>query len=144
MVALLVAGIVGTIVSPSGDRTRNGSRGVHRNDVSGCHAHASPDHEVDGAPVGGQTLGCGQQPIPGRPYGVLTMTTTPDDREGEAGPDRSPSGPREANDPGSTRYGTNAGSGANEPKHDERKEIAGRSTPRQGGDQTRPNDDEDR
>lgn len=53
------------------------------------------------------------------------------------GPDRSPSGPREANDPGSTRYGTNAGSGSNEPKANEAKEEAGRSTPRQGGDQTR-------
>jgi hypothetical protein len=63
------------------------------------------------------------------------MTDRSDD---ERGPDRSPSGPREANDPGSTRYGKNAGSGANEPKHSERKEQAGRSEPRQGGDQTRP------
>ncbi|HET9521672.1 MAG TPA: hypothetical protein VFO73_11545 [Candidatus Limnocylindrales bacterium] len=53
------------------------------------------------------------------------------------GPDRSPSGPREANDPGSTRYGTNAGSGSNEPKHNERKEERG-FVSRQGRDQTRP------
>ncbi len=58
-----------------------------------------------------------------------------EDRESR-GSDRSPSGPREANDPGSTRHGTNSGSGANEPKHTERKEEAGRSAPRQGGDQT--------
>jgi hypothetical protein len=56
------------------------------------------------------------------------------------GPDRSPSGPREANDPGSTRYGTNSGSGSNEPKHNERKEERG-SKSRQGGDQTRDNRD---
>lgn len=56
----------------------------------------------------------------------------------ERGPDRSPSGQREANDPGSTRYGKNSGSGSNEPKGSERKEQAGRSEPRQGGDQTRP------
>ena len=54
----------------------------------------------------------------------------------DRGPDRSPSGPREANDPGSTRYGTNTGSGANQPKRHERKESAG-FEPRQGGDQTR-------
>lgn len=60
-----------------------------------------------------------------------------DRQDRDPGPDRSPDGPREANDPGSTRHGTNAGSGANRPKHDERKETAGRSTPRQGGDQTR-------
>ena len=64
-----------------------------------------------------------------------------DDDRTRRGPDRSPSGPREANDPGSTRYGTNAGSGSNEPKHSERKEQAGRSTPRQGGDQTREDGD---
>lgn len=60
-----------------------------------------------------------------------------DTDEARRGPDRSPSGPREANDPGSTRHGTNSGSGSNEPKHAEGKEDAGRSTPRQGGDQTR-------
>jgi hypothetical protein len=56
---------------------------------------------------------------------------------GEPSTDRSPKGPREASDPGSTRHGTNAGSGANEPKHRERKEQAGRCISRQGGDQTR-------
>lgn len=65
------------------------------------------------------------------------MTDHDKDATERRGPDRSPSGPREANDPGSTRFGTNAGSGANEPKHREGKEEAGRSTPRQGGDQTR-------
>lgn len=65
-------------------------------------------------------------------------------RDGQEGgaDDRSPSGPREANDPGSTRHGTNSGSGANQPKRTERKEEAGRSTPRQGGDQTRDGGDE--
>ena len=53
----------------------------------------------------------------------------------DRGPDRSPSGPREANDPGSTRYGTNSGSGANQPKRNERKESAGFES-RQGGDET--------
>lgn len=65
------------------------------------------------------------------------MTDHQTDTTEGRGPDRSPSGPREANDPGSTRYGTNAGSGANEPKQREGKEEAGRSKPRQGGDQTR-------
>jgi hypothetical protein len=55
------------------------------------------------------------------------------------GPDRSPSGPREAHDPGSTRYGTRSGSGSNEPKHNERKEERG-FVSRQGGDQTRTDD----
>jgi len=59
------------------------------------------------------------------------------DRDRQPGPDRSPSGPREANDPGSTRYGTNAGSGSNEPKGRERKETDRGFEPRQGGDQTR-------
>ena len=59
------------------------------------------------------------------------------DRDRQPGPDKSPSGPREANDPGSTRYGTNPGSGANEPKHSERKETDRGFQPRQGGDQTR-------
>jgi hypothetical protein len=52
------------------------------------------------------------------------------------GPDKSPSGPREAGDPGSRRHATNAGSGANEPKREERKEQR-RWVSRQGGDQTR-------
>lgn len=65
------------------------------------------------------------------------LNPTPGDQDG--GADRSPSGPREANDPGSTRHGTNSGSGANQPKQNERKEEAGRSRPRQGGDQTRSN-----
>ncbi|MDF2734695.1 MAG: hypothetical protein K0S97_1318 [Chloroflexota bacterium] len=59
------------------------------------------------------------------------------DRDRQPGPDKSPSGPREANDPGSTRYGTNPGSGSNEPKHRERKETDRGFEPRQGGDQTR-------
>lgn len=54
----------------------------------------------------------------------------------QRGPDRSPSGPRAANDPGSTRHGTTSGSGSNEPKHGEKKEERG-WVPRQGGDQTR-------
>ena len=57
-------------------------------------------------------------------------------RTDRTGPDRSPSGPREANDPGSTRHGTRSGSGSNEPKHGERKEERG-FVSRQGGDQTR-------
>ena len=60
----------------------------------------------------------------------MATSQTPD-----RGPDRSPSGPREAKDPGSTRYGTNSGSGANEPKRDERKEERGFKS-RQGGEQT--------
>jgi hypothetical protein len=55
------------------------------------------------------------------------------------GPDRSPSGQREANDPGSKRFGTTSGSGSNEPKHNERKEERG-FVSRQGGDQTRKDD----
>lgn len=58
------------------------------------------------------------------------------DRDRQPGPDKSPSGPREANDPGSTRYGTNSGSGSNEPKGSERKETDRAFQPRQGGDQT--------
>ena len=68
-----------------------------------------------------------------------------DDDARDPGPDRSPSGPREADDPGSTRHGTNSGTGANEPKHRERKETSGRCVSRQGGDQTlTPQDDDDR
>lgn len=59
----------------------------------------------------------------------------------QPGPDRSPSGPREANDPGSTRYGHVSGSGSNEPKKNEGKEERGFES-RQGGDQTRSGDDE--
>lgn len=51
------------------------------------------------------------------------------------GPDRSPSGPREAHDTGSTRFGHRSGSGSNEPKHDEGKDERGFAS-RQGGDQT--------
>ena len=58
------------------------------------------------------------------------------DRNRQPGPDKSPSGPREANDPGSTRYGSNPGSGSNEPKHRERKETDRGLEPRQGGDET--------
>jgi hypothetical protein len=72
------------------------------------------------------------------PYGGTDMPEEhAEQRSPDRGPDRSPSGPREANDPGETRYGHQSGSGSNEPKHEERKEQAGRSTPRQGGDQTR-------
>ena len=67
----------------------------------------------------------------------MATSQTPD-----RGPDRSPSGPREANDPGSTRYGTNAGSGGNQPKRHERKDSAGFRS-RQGGDQTRPSGQDD-
>lgn len=35
------------------------------------------------------------------------------------------------------RYGHRSGSGANEPKHQEKKETSGRFVPRQGGDQSR-------
>jgi hypothetical protein len=59
-----------------------------------------------------------------------------DEREKARGTDRSPSGPREANDPGRTRHGTNSGTGANEPKRSERKETDRGFEPRQGGDQT--------
>ena len=58
------------------------------------------------------------------------------DRDRQRGPDKSPSGPREANDPGSTRFGTNSGSGSNEPKANERKETDRGFKSRQGGDQT--------
>ena len=57
-----------------------------------------------------------------------------------------PSGPRDANDPGSTRYGKGGpATGANEPKQNERKEEGDWSA-RQGGDQssgpgTEPTDD---
>lgn len=54
---------------------------------------------------------------------------------GQGGPQGNPSGPRAANDPGDTRYGKGPTSGANEPRHGERKEQGG-WTPRQGGDQS--------
>jgi hypothetical protein len=57
-------------------------------------------------------------------------TTT--ERHGPAG---NAAGPRDANDPGSMRYGKDRGSGSNEPPHGERKEEAG-WTSRQGGDQS--------
>ena len=58
------------------------------------------------------------------------------DRNRQPGPDKSPSGPRDASDPGSTRYGTNSGSGSNEQKANERKETDREFRSRQGGDQT--------
>jgi hypothetical protein len=54
---------------------------------------------------------------------------------GKGGPQGNPSGPRDENDPGSTRYGKGGGTGANEPKHSETKED-GDWTSRQGGDQS--------
>ena len=54
---------------------------------------------------------------------------------GQGGPQGNPTGPRDANDPGSTRYGKDRGTGANEPKHAERKEQDD-WTSRQGGDQS--------
>lgn len=47
-----------------------------------------------------------------------------------------------ANKTGDTRYGHRAGSGANEPKRNEKKERAPDWQPRQGGDQTRSVADE--
>ena len=54
---------------------------------------------------------------------------------GQGGPLGNPSGPRDANDPGSTRYGAGRSSGSNESKHDEVKEQ-GDWISRQGGDQS--------
>ena len=45
---------------------------------------------------------------------------------------------------GDTRYGHRAGSGANEPKRNEKKEQAPDWEPRQGGDQTRPDEPPER
>jgi hypothetical protein len=56
-------------------------------------------------------------------------------RLGQGGTGGNPAGPRDANDPGATRYGKGRGSGSNEPPHRERKEEAG-WTSRQGGDQS--------
>lgn len=50
--------------------------------------------------------------------------------------ERNAAGRRAANDPGPRRHGTTSGSGANEPKHSERKERRDWAS-RQGGDQTR-------
>jgi hypothetical protein len=55
---------------------------------------------------------------------------------GQGGPSGNPTGPRDANDPGSTRYGKSRGTGANEPKHNETKEDGGWVS-RQGGDQSK-------
>jgi hypothetical protein len=76
--------------------------------------HATPDQ------TGGDRMSGGA----GAPQGL-----------GTGGPHGNPSGPRDANDPGSTRYGKGRATGSNEPKHDERKEAAG-WTSRQGGDQS--------
>jgi hypothetical protein len=48
------------------------------------------------------------------------------------------------NEQGDTRYGHRAGSGANEPKRDEKKEQAPDWQPRQGGDQTRADEPPER
>ena len=62
---------------------------------------------------------------------------------GQGGPAGNPSGPRDANDPGSTRYGKNGPGGSNEPKHAEGKEGED-WTSRQGGDQSKgPNTEPD-
>ncbi len=53
--------------------------------------------------------------------------------------DQGPSGSGKADNAGSTRHETRSGSGANEPKHNERKEQ-GDWVSRQGGDQTRGSD----
>ncbi len=45
---------------------------------------------------------------------------------------------------GDTRYGHRSGSGANEPKRQEKKEQAPDWRPRQGGDQTRSDPEEQR
>ena len=45
---------------------------------------------------------------------------------------------------GDTRYGHRSGSGANEPKRHEKKELAPDCRPRQGGDQTRSDPGEQR
>jgi hypothetical protein len=55
---------------------------------------------------------------------------------GQGGPQGNPTGPRDENDPGSTRYGKERGTGSNEPKHGERKESGGDWQSRQGGDQS--------
>ncbi|HEY8134871.1 MAG TPA: hypothetical protein VIF08_02440, partial [Candidatus Limnocylindrales bacterium] len=55
---------------------------------------------------------------------------------GQGGPQGNPKGPRDANDPGSTRYGKRSGAGGNEPKESETKQVDGWNS-RQGGDQSR-------
>jgi hypothetical protein len=54
---------------------------------------------------------------------------------GKGGPQGNPRGPRDANDPGSTRYGKGPATGSNEPKDHEDKQQAD-WTSRQGGDQS--------
>ena len=54
---------------------------------------------------------------------------------GQGGPQGNPSGPRDANDPGSTRYGKSGAGSTSESKHQEKKEQDG-WTSRQGGDQS--------
>ena len=78
-----------------------------------------PDHDSNASPTSDRTGGG-----TGAPEGL-----------GQGGPQGNPSGPRDANDPGDTRYGKGRGSGANEPKHGERKEQ-GDWTSRQGGDES--------
>lgn len=56
-----------------------------------------------------------------------------------AGSERGSSGSGEASNRAQTRHETRSGSGANEPKHNERKEQ-GDWVSRQGGDQTRGSD----
>jgi len=53
---------------------------------------------------------------------------------GRGGPSGNETGPREANDPGSTRAGSGKPRGGNEPRHAETKEQSG-WTSRQGGSQ---------
>jgi hypothetical protein len=62
---------------------------------------------------------------------------------GQGGPQGNPNGPRDANDPGSTRYGKGRGTGTNQPKHGERKQQDD-WTARQGGDQSAGPDAEPR
>lgn len=75
-------------------------------------------------------------PTDGDPIGSPTTPRSGQGTEqrggGRAG---NPTGPRDANDAGSTRYGHVSGSGRNEPADHERKEEAGFPS-RQGGDQT--------
>ncbi|MEA2676982.1 MAG: hypothetical protein QOJ81_1123 [Chloroflexota bacterium] len=54
----------------------------------------------------------------------------------QGGPQGNPRGPRDANDPGSTRYGKGTATGSNEPKDNVQKEQ-GDWRSRQGGDQSR-------
>jgi len=75
-------------------------------------------------------------PTDGDPIGSPTTPRSGQGPEqGGSGRAGNPTGPRDANDPGSTRYGHVPGSGRNAPKDHERKEEAGFRS-RQGGDQT--------